>query len=130
MTATDFLLTTNELGVPVAWVIVELAPDGVLVIDGKGRIVLANRGVEELFGYRHDALVGVQVERLLPTRLRHAHEAHRASYSLSPRLRPMGSGLALVGERADGTEFPIDVSLTPAATETELVTVVAIRARS
>lgn len=130
VTSTDFLLTAKELGIPVAWVIVDLAPDGVLVIDGDGRILLANRGVEELFGYNHRALVGMPVECLLPTRLRHAHEAHRARYSLAPSLRRMGSGLQLVGEHADGSEFPIDVSLSPAATDKEVVTVVAIRSRS
>lgn len=117
----------DELGIGFAWVIVELAPDGILVSDDDGRIMMANRQVEELFGYNRDALVGAQVESLLPTRLRRAHEAHRANYVTAPVPRPMGAGLELFGSRADGSEFPIEISLSPAATERGIVTVVVVR---
>jgi len=120
-------VVADELGIGFAWVIVELAPDGILVSDDDGRIMMANRQVEELFGYDRDALVGAQVESLLPTRLRRAHEAHRANYVTAPALRPMGAGLELFGCRADGSEFPIEISLSPAATEHGIATVVVIR---
>lgn len=115
------------LGVGFAWVIVELAPDGILVGDEDGRIVMANRHVEALFGYDRDTLVGARVESLLPPRLRRAHESHRANYMTTPALRPMGVGRELFGCRADGSEFPIEVSLSPTATERGIATVVVIR---
>lgn len=120
-------IAATVLGTGFAWVIVELAPDGILVSDDDGRIVMANRHIEALFGYDRDALVGARVETLLPERLRGAHETHRASYTATPALRPMGVGLELFGCHADGSEFPIEVSLSPAATEQGIATVVVIR---
>ncbi len=120
-------LGADELGIGFAWVIVELAPDGILVSDDDGRIMMANRQVEELFGYNRDVLLGARVESLLPTRLRRAHEAHRANYVAAPALRPMGAGLELFGRRADGSEFPIEISLSPVATDHGIATVVIIR---
>ena len=117
----------DMLGIEFAWVIVELAPDGILVGDEDGRIMMANRHIETLFGYSNDALVGMQVEQLLPPRLRHTHETHRARYVSAPALRPMGAGLELFGCHADGSEFPIEVSLSPAATDRGIATVVVIR---
>ncbi len=119
--------TAHAFGNDFAWVIVELAPDGILVTNDAGRIMMANGHIGALFGYDHDALVGVQVERLLPPPLRHVHEAHRAAYANAPRLRSMGSGLELSGCRADGSEFPIEVSLSPVATDHGTVTVVIVR---
>ncbi len=118
---------TARLGHEFAWVIVELAPDGILVSDDDGRIMMANRQIEALFGYDRGALVGEPVERLLPPRLRLAHESHRTSYVNAPALRPMGSGLELFGCRADGSEFPIEVSLSPTATDHGIATVVVVR---
>ena len=117
----------DTLGIGFAWVIVELAPDGILVSDDGGRIMMVNRQVEDLFGYDHDTLIGTNVESLLPARLRRAHETHRANYEAAPALRPMGVGLELLGCRSDGSEFPIEVSLSPAATEHGIATVVVIR---
>jgi PAS domain S-box-containing protein len=110
-----------------AWVIVEHAPDGILVSDNDGRIVMANRQVETLFGYDRDSIVGAPVETLLPERLRRAHGTNRARYANAPALRPMGTGLELFGRRADGSEFPIEVSLSPTATDSGPATVVIIR---
>jgi PAS domain S-box-containing protein len=118
---------TPTLGNGFAWMIVELAPDGIVVTDDDGRILMVNRHVETLFGYARDALVGAQVETLLPARLRRAHVAHRADYVTAPRVRPMGTGMGLFGRRADGSEFPIEVSLSPAATEQGIATVVIVR---
>ena len=93
----DALLAAESLGFGFAWAIVELAPDGILVGDADGRIIMVNRQVEELFGYRRESLIGEPVEILLPARLRHAHEVHRANYAIAPTLRPMGTGKELFG---------------------------------
>ena len=101
--------------------------DGILVTDDDGRILLANHHIEALFGYGRYTLVGTHVEALLPHHLRAAHETHRANYVRAPALRPMGVGLELFGRHADGSEFPIEVSLSPAVTDTGIATVVIIR---
>ena len=116
-----------RLGIGFGWMIVELAPDGILVSDDDGRIMMANRHIEEMFGHSCETLVGAPVESLLPERLRGAHVTHRARYETAPALRPMGVGLELLGCHADGSEFPIEVSLSPVATEQGLATVVVIR---
>jgi two-component system sensor kinase FixL len=92
------------------------APDAVLVTEANGGILFANRQAEVLFGYSHAELLGSQVERLLPERFRPIHMGHRASYHAAPRTRPMGMGLDLFGRRADGTEFPVEISLSPLQT--------------
>lgn len=117
----------KTLGAGFAWVIVELAPDGILVSDDDGEIVMANRRVEDLFGYDRDALVGLHVENLLPVRSRAVHRVHRARYTEAPRTRPMGAGLELWALRADGTEFPAEISLSVVASDHGPVTVAVIR---
>jgi two-component system sensor histidine kinase DevS len=96
--------------------IIEAAPDGIVMIDATGTIVLVNRQTEELFGYDRVDLLGKSVEILLPERYRHAHQEHRARYRAEPRTRPMGAGMSLLGRKRDGTEFPIEISLSPLAT--------------
>jgi PAS domain S-box-containing protein len=87
------------------------AAEGILIIDEGGRIVIANRQIEKMFGYEPSDLVGRPMEVLLPERLRGRHVAHRAEYTAEPRVRPMGRGLDLAGRRRDGTEFPVEISL-------------------
>jgi protein-histidine pros-kinase len=89
------------------------APDAILVVGADGRILLANPEAARMFGYPLDELVGEPVEVLIPERLRDAHRVHRTGYVRRPARRPMGSGLDLVARRRDGTEVPIDVSLSP-----------------
>ena len=86
-----------------------------LVADSEGMIVLVNQQTERMFGYRRHELIGLRIEILIPERFRPQHPAHVASYTGAPRARPMGSGLALAGRRRDGSEFPVEISLSPIA---------------
>ncbi len=97
----------------VAWDLFEAAPDALLMADEAGRILLVNSRLEEMFGIARADLLGAPVETLLPERLRSAHVTHRAGFARSPRPRPMGANLALVGRRGDGSEFPMEISLSP-----------------
>ncbi|MGV3722942.1 MAG: PAS domain S-box protein, partial [Actinomycetota bacterium] len=92
--------------------IFEAAPDALLVVDAEGRISRANAQVERMFGVAPDRLVGQPVEVLMPERLRCRHAQHRAAFMAAPHNRPMGQGLELVGQRADGAEFPLEIDLT------------------
>jgi len=95
--------------------IVELAPDAILIADADGTILLINRQTEVLFGYARQELLGHPVEALLPERLGPIHTQHRSRYAAAPRTRPMGATLTLWGRRKDGSEFPVEVSLSPLA---------------
>jgi PAS domain S-box-containing protein len=96
--------------------LLEAAPDAMVIVDHKGSIVLINSQAELMFGYRRDELLGQPVETLIPRRFTQRHTVHRQSYSDSPAVRPMGSGLDLYGLKKDGTEFPVEVSLSPLKT--------------
>lgn len=96
---------------------VESAPSGLLMVDPEGRIVLVNREVERLFGYSREELLGRPVELLIPEDLRDAHLDHRGDFHRDPRVRAMGVGRDLHGRRKDGTRVPVEVGLTPVATE-------------
>jgi diguanylate cyclase (GGDEF)-like protein/PAS domain S-box-containing protein len=107
--------------------LVETAPDGIVVVDARGVIRLANRQAETLFGWRRGDLVGKPIEVLVPDRVRGAHPDHRARYMASPRTRPMAAGLELTARKTDGSEFPVDISLSPLDTGEELWVSAAIR---
>jgi hypothetical protein len=94
-----------------AQAVLESASEGILLINASGRITLVNQAAERMFGYDHDELLGQTLEILLPDRIRAMHREHRAGYFAGPRIRPMGSGLDLAGRRKDGTEFPVEISL-------------------
>lgn len=93
------------------------APDGILIVDGKGIIQSANAQAEKWFGYGKNELVGKAIEQLVPERFRDGHEKLRSDYIEKPSLRPMGLGIDLYGQRKDGSEFPLEISLSPMATE-------------
>nr|WP_298726697.1 ATP-binding protein [uncultured Steroidobacter sp.] len=93
--------------------LVEFAPDAMLIVDGSGRILYANQRVSDLFGYPREAIVSRDVEVLLPARLQARHAHHRRKFAEDPRARPMGAGLDLLGRRRDGSEFPLEISLSP-----------------
>ncbi|MDQ3365688.1 MAG: PAS domain S-box protein [Myxococcota bacterium] len=106
--------------------LVDAAPDGIVVVD-RGSIVLVNEQAERMFDYPRAALVGQRIETLIPDRFRPRHPGHVESYTAGPRTRPMGSGLELFGRRRDGTEFPVEISLSPIRTSTGTLVSAAIR---
>jgi PAS domain S-box-containing protein len=107
--------------------VLDSAPDAMIIIDSAGLIVFANRQVSALFGYETADIVGRNVEALLPERFRHRHVGHRSGYTNNVRVRPMGAGLDLFGTRQDGTEFPVEISLSPIGKEGEVWVAAAIR---
>jgi len=91
--------------------LLESAAQGIIAVDRDGRVVLANRKTEEMFGYTREELLGSPVDMLLPESVRSAHVREREEYFARPRIRPMGAGMDLAGRRKDGSEFPVEVSL-------------------
>lgn len=96
--------------------VVEAAPAGLLTIDPEGRIVLANHQVEVLFGYSQDELLDMSVDDLVPEHMRTSHPKKRRRFGTQPTERRMGQGRNLYGQRKDGTQFPLEVGLSPLAT--------------
>jgi PAS domain S-box-containing protein len=111
----------------VVWQVLEAAPDAVVLVDADGRIALANRQVESLFGYDRAELLGHPVETLVPAELRRGHTAHRLRYRAEPRRRAMGAGLELSGLRRDGSLVPVEIALSPVNTAGGVLTIAVVR---
>jgi PAS domain S-box-containing protein len=110
-----------------AWKLIDAAPDGVIVVEDGGRIVLANRFAERLFGYARGELLSHTVEELVPEPLRQAHVAHRTEYGGDPLSRPMGGSRRLQGRRRDGTTIPVEINLSPVYKDRSRIVIATIR---
>jgi PAS domain S-box-containing protein len=107
--------------------LLEAAPDAMVCVRTDGRIAFANARAEQLFGYTQRQLIGSPIEMLMPEALRASHPAHRSHYFGDPTPRPMGAGRQLAARRADGVEFPADISLSALETDEGLLVSAAIR---
>ena len=107
--------------------VLEAAPDAIVIVDPAGRIVFASRQVTMLFGHEPRELIGNSIESLLPERFREAHLGHRRSYTRNARMRPMGVDLDLYALRKDGTELPVEISLSPIGDGARTLVAAAIR---
>lgn len=107
--------------------ILESIPDAVAAVNQQGVIIQVNSQTEALFGYTRDELIGQNIETLVPERQRPQHHLHREHFHQQPKIRRMGSGLDLSGRRRDGTEFPVEISLSPVTTVDGIMVLSVIR---
>jgi PAS domain S-box-containing protein len=107
--------------------LLESAPDPIVIVDRDGHIILVNTQTEKVFGYGREDLLGRPIEILIPERFHRGHLSHRGSYSADPHTRPMGIGLDLSARRRNGSEFPVEISLSPMKTESGVIVTAIIR---
>ncbi|WP_282703545.1 PAS domain S-box protein [Streptomyces sp. CC219B] len=125
--ATQPMRTADATGEERFRSLLEAAPDAMVIVDDAGIIKLVNAQTEALFGYRREELLDHPVELLVPQRFQGHHTRHRAGYAANRQVRPMGAGLELHGLRKDGTEFPVEISLSPLQTPNGLLVSAAVR---
>jgi len=118
ITMADALFSTDLL---------ETLPDAIIAVDHSGTIVQVNSQAQELFGYERDELIGQKVEMLVPESYRQQHHHHRETFARTPKTRRMGAELELSGRRRNGSEFPVEISLSPVSTEKGQFVLSAIR---
>jgi PAS domain S-box-containing protein len=107
--------------------LLETLPDAIVAVDHSGTIVQINSQTQELFGYDRDQLIGQKIEMLVPDRYRRQHQHHRKNFAEVPKTRRMGADLDLYGRRRNGSEFPVEISLSPVSTEQGTFVLSAIR---
>jgi len=107
--------------------LLETLPDAIVAVDRDGTIIQLNSQTQVLFGYTRDELIGQKVEVLVPESYRHRHHEHRQNFAETPKTRRMGADLDLYGRRRNGTEFPVEISLSPVPTENGMIVLSAIR---
>ena len=107
--------------------LLEAAPDAMMIARSDSTIALVNGQLHRMFGYEREELLGKPVEILVPDRFRGVHLQHRERYFGEPSTRPMGAGLDLLGRRKDGSEFPVEISLSPMRTDEDTLVTAAIR---
>lgn len=106
---------------------VEYAPDAMVITNQEGKILIVNAQAEKIFGYDKAEMAGLNIEMLIPDRYRDKHEIHRTHFFSNPHTRPMGPELTLFGLKKDGSEFPVEISLSPVQTEEGMLALAAIR---
>src|ERR1039457_6813135 len=107
--------------------LLETLPDAVIAVDSDGTILQVNSQTQSLFGYTRDELIGQKVEVLVPESFRRQHHNHRADFVEAPKTRRMGAHLELYGRRRNGSEFPVEISLSPVSTDKGMFVLSAIR---
>lgn len=107
--------------------LIEHAPDGIVQVDQRGTINIANRTAERMFGYPQEELVGLSVEQLVPEKHRASHPGRREAFGKAGVTRPTGQGLDLYARRKDGSEFPVEISLSPVQIASEVLVTAVIR---
>ena len=107
--------------------LLEAAPDGMIIADANGEILLVNSQAEKMFGYSREELLGQPIEILVPQRIRGAHQQYRKEYGANAHLRPMGAGLSLFGLHKNGHEIPVEISLAPLQSDGGAVVIASIR---
>ena len=110
-----------------AWSLLDATPDATLIVAGTGEIVFVNDHAGELFGFELAELLGRVVDDLLPEALRAVHRAHRTRFRAEPTVRAMGAGLELWARRSDGSEFPVEISLSPLHLDDDVFAVATVR---
>ncbi len=108
-------------------ILLEAVPDAIVAVNHEGVILQINSQTESLFGYTREELIGQRIETLVPDRQREQHRHHFSHFAEKPKTRRMGAGLDLKGRRRDGSEFPVEISLSPVSTEGGMVVLSAIR---